>query len=438
MYAIVDLETTGGIPDHESIIEMAVLLHDGARITGSYTTLINPGKEIPPFISRLTGITDEMVASAPMFRDIADEVATLLENRVFVAHNVMFDYSFLTYQLELSGYKLEHKLFCTCHSGRKLLPGHPSYSLGKLCRSLGIPLNGAHRAEADARATASLLELMLQKTGGNLEGFLQDRFKRVNQSKIPDEQLNLLPPRPGVLYFRNDENDVIFLTAAKSLRKKAWALISRFKNNRFAALAKASSALDFQVTGGEIMAAIIECQELSLLSPRLNRKSLLREKRYSVYSTLNDQGYLELRTGPYDLNAHPIVTFHSSAEANRALKSAMKETGLQLFSKDHLQTQLLESCDTYNEIAGQTIKILEAKRKNFIITEKGLNPNETTAFVVVDARYRGYVLLDADETMVSPEQLLERLKPEEDAPGVMNSISRLVGKGTYLKLVHIP
>lgn len=436
MYAIVDLETTGGIPESEAIIEMAIILHDGNRITETYTTLVNPGKEIPPFISRLTGITNDMVASAPRFSDIADEVAGLLENRVFVAHNVMFDYSFLTHQLEKSGFKVEHKLFCTCHSGRKLLPGHPSYSLGKLCRSLGIVLRGAHRAEADARATVSLLELMLEKTNGILADFYQEKYKRTNHSSIPEEQLNNLPSKAGVLYFKDEKGDIIFITASKNIRKKAWAIVSRFKNNRFAALAKASFSLDYVVTGGNIMAAIMECQEILAHAPRLNRKSRFSEKRFSVYCLMNDDGYLELRTGLFDISRQPVATYQSSAEARRELKKALAETGLFFPDSDTAQTQLTEDRESHNQRVESAIELLKSKKKNFIITEKGQFEGEITAIIVSDATYRGYASISAHEPLVSIEQIEDLIHPADDSPAVINSISRLIGKGEYLKIIQ--
>lgn len=140
MFAIVDLETTGGIPENDQIIEVAIYHHDGEKITGSWSSLINPETVIPPFIARLTGISDVMVQKAPLFSAVAPQIAEMLTDRIFVAHNVMFDYSFLTHHLEQHGFPpIEHRLFCTCHSGRKLLPGYPSYSLGNSVAASVLP-----------------------------------------------------------------------------------------------------------------------------------------------------------------------------------------------------------------------------------------------------------------------------------------------------------
>src|SRR4030095_11524432 len=201
MFAIVDLETTGGNPGTDKIIEIAIYIHDGATIRQEFSSLVNPEVPIPTFISRLTNITDEMVAAAPLFSDIAGEVANILGGNIFVAHNVLFDYSFLSYALAQEGLHYENKMLCTCKTSRILLPGFPSYSLSKLCRSLQIDLNDAHRAAADAKATAKILDMLITRSGGILDPFYSRKEKVVNKSRIPDKQIEKLPGRTGVLFF---------------------------------------------------------------------------------------------------------------------------------------------------------------------------------------------------------------------------------------------
>ena len=174
MYAIVDIETTGGHANANGITEIAVILHDGVQEEGRYTTLVQPGYPIPRYVASLTGITDAMVASAPPFGDIADKVFNLLKGRIFVAHNVNFDYSFVKYHLEQAGFDLTEQKLCTVRLSRKVLPGLPSYSLGNLCRSLGIPVEGRHRAIGDAQATSVLFERILAAdTEGHIAAMLR-------------------------------------------------------------------------------------------------------------------------------------------------------------------------------------------------------------------------------------------------------------------------
>ena len=107
MYAIVDIETTGGHASANGITEIAIILHDGNKITRKYETLINPQRNIPIYISALTGISNEMVARAPLFSEVAAEIFSLLQGRIFVAHNVNFDFSFLKYHLSACGFSVK-------------------------------------------------------------------------------------------------------------------------------------------------------------------------------------------------------------------------------------------------------------------------------------------------------------------------------------------
>ena len=161
MYAIVDIETTGGLAADNGITEIAIILHNGKEIEGKFHTLINPVVEIPPFVQNLTGITKAMVSGAPKFKYVADNIYNLLHNRIFVAHNVSFDYNFIKFHLGLAGYQLNTPTICTIKSAKKIFPGHQKYSLGNICRALQIQLEDRHRATGDAIATTKLFELLL-------------------------------------------------------------------------------------------------------------------------------------------------------------------------------------------------------------------------------------------------------------------------------------
>jgi DNA polymerase-3 subunit epsilon len=182
MYAIVDIETTGGIPSNSGITELAIIFHDGIKETGYYHTMINPQHPIPPFITSLTGITNAMVASAPLFDELAPIIHAHLKDRIFVAHNVSFDYSFLQHHLRICGFEMGVQKLCTVSMSRKTFPGLPSYSLGKLCKSLDIALENRHRALGDAKATGLLFEkLMMNGVQKHIDAQLHRyRYNRFN------------------------------------------------------------------------------------------------------------------------------------------------------------------------------------------------------------------------------------------------------------------
>lgn len=164
MFAIIDIETCGGKFEFRKgrITEICILVHDGLQVVEKFSTLINPECYISPFFTNLTGISNEMVAKAPKFHEIAPKIIHLTENRTFVAHNVSFDYNFIRDEFASLEYEYQREKLCTVQLSRKLIPGQKTYSLGPLCQSLGIANNARHRAEGDAVATAKLFDILLQ------------------------------------------------------------------------------------------------------------------------------------------------------------------------------------------------------------------------------------------------------------------------------------
>lgn len=163
MFSIIDIETTGNSYKYGKITEIAIFQHNGQEITDSYSTLINPEIDIPYFITELTGIDNNMVKNAPKFYEVAKKVIELTTGTTFVAHNASFDYKFIKEEYARLGYNYDRKTMCTVKLSRKLLPGHQSYSLGKLCSDLGIKINGRHRAAGDALATCHLFNILLKR-----------------------------------------------------------------------------------------------------------------------------------------------------------------------------------------------------------------------------------------------------------------------------------
>jgi len=178
MFIIIDIETTGNNYKFGSITELAIFQHNGQMITNQYSTLVNPGIDIPYYITKLTGISNEMVKNAPCFHQVAKTIVELTAGRTFIAHNVRFDYGFIKEEFARLGYDYNRKTLCTVQMARKLLPGHQSYSLGKLCSDLGIEINGRHRASGDALATVKLFEILLQKNE------LLENSKALNNLKL--------------------------------------------------------------------------------------------------------------------------------------------------------------------------------------------------------------------------------------------------------------
>ena len=163
IYAIVDIETTGGKYNEEGITEIAIYKHDGKKIIDQFISLINPKRSIQPYVVKLTGISEKMLRNAPKFFEVAKRIVEITEGCILVAHNAKFDYRILKLEFERLGFKYSRKSICTVELSKKLIPDLKSYSLGKLVRSLGIPISDRHRASGDAIATTKLFELLITK-----------------------------------------------------------------------------------------------------------------------------------------------------------------------------------------------------------------------------------------------------------------------------------
>jgi len=161
-FAIVDVETTGCNPVRDRVIEIAILRPDRG---GWFSSLVNPGRPVPPFVTSLTGITAEALADAPAFDDMASEIADFLEGAVFAAHNASFDYSFVRNEFRRLGIAFQAPTLCTVRLSRKLFPCHRRHSLESIIARHEISVAGRHRALDDARAVEAFLAIARQEKG---------------------------------------------------------------------------------------------------------------------------------------------------------------------------------------------------------------------------------------------------------------------------------
>ncbi len=271
MFAIVDIETTGGSAADGAITEVAVVLFDGEHVTDTFTTLVNPGCPIPSYISALTGIDNQMVAQAPDFSDIAPKLSRLLENKIFIAHNVNFDHSFLHHHFKRIDISFHPRKLCTVRYARKLLPGLPSYSHGNICRMLGIPVENRHRAFGDAQATARLFSLLLQKDEGKKVLLEMPRGKSAHSylpMHVPVDMIEQLPFCPGVYYFKDRCGKVVYVGKALNLNHR---VKGHFTHNgagkRRQEMLRTIHSIDYKVCATELMALVLESVEIKRLWP---------------------------------------------------------------------------------------------------------------------------------------------------------------------------
>ena len=311
MYAIVDIETTGGNASTGSITEIAIVITDGKEIMHTYCNLVNPLQPIPIFIEKLTGISDAMVKNAPVFGQIAHEVFELLQHKTFVAHNVNFDFSFVAHQLSQHGLALQSRKLCTVRLSRKIIQELPSYSLGNLCRSLNIPIKQRHRAMGDAHATALLFHHLMEN---DKHKHIQQMLKKGSKDAylpihLNNDDLDKMPNTPGVYYFHDGKGKVLYVGKAKRLQKR---VISHFSNNstskRKQELIRLVQKISYKEYGNEVMMSVMESIEIKRIWPRFNRSQKKFEPQFGICSYMDQRGVMRLGVVKKKKN---IITHHS-------------------------------------------------------------------------------------------------------------------------------
>jgi DNA polymerase-3 subunit epsilon len=293
LYAVVDLETTGGRASRDRVTEIAVVLYDGREIVRSFESLINPECYIPYGITQLTGITQEMVAGAPRFYEVAREIVELTEGAIFVAHNVRFDYSFLREEFARLGYTFSRKQLCTVRLSRQSFPGLPSYNLDSITRHLDIAIANRHRAMGDALATAEVLNRCLARHQGE-QAVRQIVNLGIRESLLPKsfslERLHALPEACGVYYFHDRQGNVLYVGKSINIKKRVFEHFAD-KTDKAAALQEHVDDLTYELTGSELVALLLESHEIKRLRPPVNRAQRRRRFPYVIHTWTDETGY---------------------------------------------------------------------------------------------------------------------------------------------------
>lgn len=424
MYAIVDIETTGGHANANGITEVAILIHDGEKVTERFCTLINPLIPIPIYIQALTGINDEMVRSAPTFRDAAAKIYNLLHDRVFVAHNVNFDYSFLKHHLSAAGYLLQTRKLCTVRLSRKIMPGLTSYSLGKLCRQVGIELMDRHRAMGDASATACLFSMLLERDAeGHIKKALDLRSKEQSlPPHLPKEDIDKLPSVPGIYYFHDNKAKVVYVGKAIDIRKR---VNSHFTNNK-AGRQKQDFLRDihhitFAECATELMSFIMEAVEIKRLWPVHNRALKRFEHAYGLFLFEDQNGYKRLAVDRRRKFSTPIYTFNNLSEGYALIRALVTEFNLcpklcfiqrnndPCLGSDNRTClgacEQKESTEEYNSRVLRSISYMSSSSHNFAIIDKGKTSGQRSYILMEKGVFYGMGFLPEDVVISGIDQL---------------------------------
>ncbi len=446
MYAIVDIETTGGFAAANGITEISIHIFDGHEVVEIYETLVNPLQPIPYYIQSMTGITDEMVKDAPMFEEVADKIYQLLHDKIFWAHNVNFDYSFIKSHLAASNYSLNTRKLCTVRLSRKIFPNFPSYSLGNLCHSLGITINDRHRAGGDTAATVKVFRLLLQHDTEKLveKSLLKTSKEQILPPNVPKEDFEKLPYTAGVYYFHNEKGKIIYVGKAKNIR---YRVNSHFSNNSESRqkqnFLRYTHGISYQPCATELMAHILESTEIKKLWPVFNYSQKNAESLYGIFLYEDQNGYYRLAIEKNKSHLKPVHTFHYLADGHSILRRLIRDYHLcpklcfiQTGASDcegvrekHCYGACAQQEDpgSYNSRVQKAIDTLSTQ-PSFAIIDNGLNPDEQSCILVWEGRFYGMGYIPADIQVSEPEGLKELLTPYKENLFIRNMLLAYAAK----------
>ncbi|WP_179347660.1 exonuclease domain-containing protein [Winogradskyella pacifica] len=429
IYTIIDVETTG---QSNRMTEISIFKFNGDTVIDEFTSLINPETYIPQHITALTGIDDHMVADAPRFAEVADDIINITEGAIFVAHNVNFDYKVISGEFSRIGLEFNRKKLCTVRLSRRLLPGHRSYSLGKLCSALEINLVGRHRARGDAEATTILFELLLQQPEASdvFKEFLNKNSKEATlPPNLPKETFEALPDTAGIYYFKDKKGTVIYVGKAINIKKR---VLSHFysKTKKAQDMVRETRDIDFECSGSELIALLMEDAAIKHHFPVHNKVAKRTIQSFAIFSYEDRKGILHLASNKGRLVPNPIVTLFSIREVRAYLEKMCEKHNL-CPKYCHLQESVSEcshfsiknckgickdeeTVEDYNNRVLEAIHDMSDQKNDIIVREKGRHDNEEAFVMVKNGDYLGYGFVDKTESINHIDDLDTFLIPQKN------------------------
>ncbi len=451
MYAIIDIETTGGQFNEEGITEIAIYKFDGSEIVDQFISLVNPEKPIQPFVVNLTGINNAMLRSAPKFYEVAKRIIEITEGCILVAHNTSFDYRILRTEFNRLGYDFIKPTLCTVELSKKLIPEQPSYSLGKLVRALGIPMSDRHRASGDALATVKLFQMLLAKD--TEKEILISLIKAEIKSGLSPKLLDIverLPSKTGIYYIHNEKGDLIYIGKSKNIKKRVNQHFTG-KNSKSKKLQAEVFTVTFEETGSEIVALLKESEEIKINKPIHNRAQRKSIFQWALYEILDENGYLNLKLLKADGRKKEITSYTSIQEGKNALfritekyNLCQKLNGLYETQNGCFQHKInecngaclgKESPEIYNQRVEDFLTAMSFENNNMIIVDRGRKVSERSAILIENGIYKGYCFYDLNYQITNVEVLKNILIPMQNNRDTRTIIQSYLRKNRVMKII---
>ena len=397
MYAVLDIESTGGKYNEEGITEIAIYRFDGHQIIDCFISLINPERPIQEFVTKLTGINNNMLVNAPKFYEVAKRIVEITDNATLVAHNAQFDYRILKTEFNRLGYAYNRSTLCTVTLSQELLPEAESHSLGKLVRSLGLPVTDRHRANGDALATLELFKILLTKD--SKKEIITKVTKDKKNAQFSDRQINILemlPTEIGTFYFLDKKGEIIYIQSAKNIKQAVTQIFVR-EGEQDRKFQKTIREVKYELTGNLLAAQIKEAEEISTIKPKWNKQILRFAAKYYIVSSSDNQEPPRLITHQeYNPNLLILARFPTLKKADNYWQE--------------LKKCFADNIEKYkNNSANNSLGL----RSNLLI-EKGRQPYEKCVFLFENNALIGYGYTSLDSQRFDRKILNQLIKSVPD------------------------
>ncbi|WP_027136812.1 exonuclease domain-containing protein [Gaetbulibacter saemankumensis] len=453
MYAILDIETTGGKYNEEGITEIAIYKYDGHKVVDQFISLINPERDIQPFVINLTGINNNMLRNAPKFYEVAKRIVEITDDCILVAHNAQFDYRILSTEFRRLGYEFIRPSLCTVELAKDLIPNQPSYSLGKLVRSLGIPVTDRHRASGDALATVKLFKLLLDKDASR--SIIQQSIKLNPKHQLEPRHLDILADLPsvtGVYYIHKANGDIIYVGKSKNIKRRINQHFTN-TNQKSKKIQALVHSVSYEATGSELVALLKESEAIKRIKPIFNRALRRTIFTHALYSFTDDDGYINLKIDAADGRKKPITTFSNRDSGKSFLTKAIEEYNLcqKLAGLYKTKTSCFnyevktcngaciqkESAEDYNQRVEALINKNSYANKNMVIVDRGRDVDEHSAILIENGVFKGIGYYNLNYQINHIEVLESIITPMQNNRDTQHIIQSYLRRNNRVKIITL-
>ncbi|RED45950.1 exonuclease domain-containing protein [Seonamhaeicola aphaedonensis] len=453
MYAILDIETTGGRYNEEGITEIAIYKYDGHKVVDQFISLVNPERDIQPFVVNLTGINNNMLRSAPKFYEVAKRIVEITTDCIIVAHNAQFDYRILCTEFRRVGYDYERKSLCTVELSKNLIPGQQSYSLGKLVRSLGIPVSDRHRASGDALATVKLFKMLIDKDSE--KSIIQNSVRANPKHQLEPRHIDIineLPSVTGVYYIHKADGEIIYIGKSKNIKKR---INQHFTNTnpKSKKIQSLVSTVTYEETGSELVALLKESEEIKRLKPIFNRALRRTIFTHALYSFIDEHNYINLKIDIADGRKKPITTFSNRQSGKSFILNAIEEyqlcqklTGLYK-TKTSCFNYDIKTCEgaciqkeppeLYNKRVNALISKNSYSNKNMVIIDKGRDIDERSTILIENGIFVGIGFFNLNYQINNIDILKSIITPMSNNRDTQHIIQSYLRKNKKVKQITL-